>query len=501
MFVFVDYLVHNFPILIKCTEHTMNKANAVNISEEEEEEEETDSVLSVDNIYYVGGEEVEEDYDYEIEEEFKAELTEKFAKLHDELENCVEDEQKLKIKETNEPMDEIDKEESFCDFGKRICNKINNLIEEEKLSMENTILLLKRIVCRKVFNDTWSYSVFDLSLDERIQKMIVKEEKKKDEKNEKHLIDLCMCYLMLPEFDCFITEVPEIFVSCLLKIALKAEESEEIQKEVEMAFIALSSLEFYQKVKQELYLNKIKEIIHYHQEHRNLTRLAYQLAWKFLVSRFRYDKSLKGVIVDELHFVREATRELEDLIKHVNWKRKKDEMSRSEKKETKMTKRWICIFMCLFCSSKYWSKEFIGLIGSTVQIFLAAKENFRKIRTMCISSLRKAAENRAVKADDLLNEGATEVVFEELHHPTLIDESTCYCLKFFHALSKRLKGNADDEIEEAKRKAVKRELFEIAEDEGYEDITTSFQVIFPKFFSRYHYYKLPNEIFDCFVFV
>ncbi|KAH7829778.1 uncharacterized protein MONOS_2040 [Monocercomonoides exilis] len=64
------------------------------------------------------------------------------------------------------------------------------------------------------------------------------------------------------------------------------------------------------------------EIIRYHQEHHNLSRLTYQCTWEFLTFRLWVDYGLNGKVVNKLHFVREATRELEDLSKSVDWKKK-----------------------------------------------------------------------------------------------------------------------------------------------------------------------------------
>eukprot|EP00770_Monocercomonoides_exilis_P006194 MONOS_6164.1-p1 / transcript=MONOS_6164.1 / gene=MONOS_6164 / organism=Monocercomonoides_exilis_PA203 / gene_product=unspecified product / transcript_product=unspecified product / location=Mono_scaffold00190:82399-83137(-) / protein_length=199 / sequence_SO=supercontig / SO=protein_coding / is_pseudo=false len=153
--------------------------------------------------------------------------------------------------------------------------------------------------------------------------MIDDENKKKEEKNEKLLVDLCELYIMAYEL-----AIPGsmlfICLPCLLAAALNEEESEEAQKDVEMALFALSNIGKYDEVERESYLIEIAEIIEYHQEHHNLTQLAYQCAWQFLVNRFYNDKSLEGVIANELHFAREAARELEELSKCVDWKRKEE---------------------------------------------------------------------------------------------------------------------------------------------------------------------------------
>ncbi|KAH7827005.1 uncharacterized protein MONOS_17350 [Monocercomonoides exilis] len=122
-------------------------------------------------------------------------------------------------------------------------------------------------------------------------------------------------------------------MSCLLKIALNKQEDEETQKEVELALLALNNTGLIKNDK-ELHLNKITEIIKYHQEHHNLTQLAYQSAWRLLVNRLWVDNCLEEVIVNELHFVREAARELEELSKCVDWTRKdKENGGKEEKKE------------------------------------------------------------------------------------------------------------------------------------------------------------------------
>ncbi|KAH7815285.1 uncharacterized protein MONOS_14068 [Monocercomonoides exilis] len=87
--------------------------------------------------------------------------------------------------------------------------------------------------------------------------------------------------------------------------------NEEVQKEVEMTLLALGNIWQWNKVNKEQYLIEIKSIIQHHQEHHNLTRIGYQSAWEFLIKRFSKEKMLEDVIEKELHFVREARRELE----------------------------------------------------------------------------------------------------------------------------------------------------------------------------------------------
>ncbi|KAH7829798.1 uncharacterized protein MONOS_3341 [Monocercomonoides exilis] len=143
-----------------------------------------------------------------------------------------------------------------------------------------------------------------------MKEMIIDENEKKKEVNEKILTDLCESYLLLNRWPS--SEMDSIIVPCLLKVASKKDETEEAQKEVEIALLALGNIGFWEK----LYLNEITDIIKYHQEHQNLTRLAYQSAWGILIYGFTKVDSLEEVIVNELHFVREATRELEELTKN-----------------------------------------------------------------------------------------------------------------------------------------------------------------------------------------
>ncbi|KAH7818814.1 uncharacterized protein MONOS_8869 [Monocercomonoides exilis] len=313
-----------------------------------------------------------------------------------------------------------------------------------------------------------------------MKEMIIDENKKKEEMNEKILTDLCECYALLGEDDIF-DEVLSIIVPCLLKVASKKDETEEAQKEVEMSLLALGNIGLWE-MKRELYLNEIKEIkeiIKYHQEHQNLTRLAYQSAWQFLIHQLFQDKSLEEVIVNELHFSKEAARELEDLSKSVGRNRKEDGKGENEAKEVLAFERWFFLINLYFYSCKLWNEELIGLISSIVQVFQASRDNYPDARCRCLYSLRRAVEKRKVKIDDLLKSGAVGLYLEEMKQSTLDDKNMSDCLYFFLSISERLKEKEDDEKEEAKRKSIKRKMFEWKEEEGYEDVMTSFHAILP----------------------
>eukprot|EP00770_Monocercomonoides_exilis_P001907 MONOS_1895.1-p1 / transcript=MONOS_1895.1 / gene=MONOS_1895 / organism=Monocercomonoides_exilis_PA203 / gene_product=unspecified product / transcript_product=unspecified product / location=Mono_scaffold00036:78510-79753(+) / protein_length=394 / sequence_SO=supercontig / SO=protein_coding / is_pseudo=false len=382
-------------------------------------------------------------------------------------------------------------------FTKELFDKIYQMIEEKTLSWRNAILLLKHIGYWKTMKNVNADGFNRSLLYERFEEMIIKEEEKKEEKNERLLVDLCECYLLLKEYPSL--EFILIFVPFLLKAALKKEENEETQKEVEIALLALSNINEYSKMKQELYLNVIKEIIQYQQKHRNLTKLAYQSAWRFLIYRLSNDESLEEVLVNELHLAREAARELEELTRNMDWNRKKEEeMSKEEAKEKLLLIRWLVTADDYLSYCQLWNEEFVELIGSVAQIFKAAKNNSSAICNWSISFLRVAAESRVVKVDDLLKGKAIDVVFEELYQPALEDRNVCNCLDTVLAITGRLEEKTDNEMEEVKRKEISRKVFEKMEEEGYEDTTTSFYETID-FLNNEYYYVLSLNVSDYFV--
>ncbi|KAH7819640.1 uncharacterized protein MONOS_7032 [Monocercomonoides exilis] len=165
--------------------------------------------------------------------------TEKFSEKLDELEHCDDDGQKQKIEEINEMILEMTKEEFKSVFTEELFNKMLKMIEEEKIPVENTVLLLKHIGYCKVLSDVWINEYHRLLFAVRFEKMIAEEnEKKKEEKNEKLLVDFYECFLLLSLG--FSTDLLSICVPFLLKVALNKEETDEAQKEVEMALLALS---------------------------------------------------------------------------------------------------------------------------------------------------------------------------------------------------------------------------------------------------------------------
>ncbi|KAH7819461.1 uncharacterized protein MONOS_7125 [Monocercomonoides exilis] len=402
-------------------------------------------------------------------------LRDKFSKMFSELEHCPESEQKQKIGEMNEIIDEMNVEEFKSVFTTRMFNKMDKLIEEKKLQLGNAILLLKHAGFCKALKRIWIEEFEYSTLNERFKKMIAEEEGKKDEKNEKLLTEICECYLYLN--DRTISRLPYACVTCLLKAALKKEESKEVQEEAEMALLALCSIgENF--VEQKLYLSDIKEIIKYHQEHRNLTRLGYQSAWQFLNDQLFIDDCLNGEIVNELHFAREVGKELEEFAKCVDWKKEKEEEMGKEMKEELVLMRWLQTLEFYFGCCRLKNEEFAGLIGGIAWVYRAAKGNNGVIRNQCVVAFEKAAENRTVNVEGLLKGGAVDAVFEEMQQPTLNIDRVCGFLQFFENVSNRLEEKMDDEMEEEQRKETKRKIFEKIEEEGYEDTVTSYHGLF-----------------------
>ncbi|KAH7818392.1 uncharacterized protein MONOS_13419 [Monocercomonoides exilis] len=182
--------------------------------------------------------------DNKIEDETQeSPIASKFLKLFSELEDCDEIEQKVKILEMNEMMEKMQQKEFYSVFTVDLFNRMDQMIDEKKLSMENTILILKNVVYCKVLKFPWFSRFQRTSLDERLKKIITDEEKKKEGKNEKLLVDLCESCIILGEiYQELPKEINIICVHYLLKAALDKEENEKAQKEVEIALIGLNHL-------------------------------------------------------------------------------------------------------------------------------------------------------------------------------------------------------------------------------------------------------------------
>eukprot|EP00770_Monocercomonoides_exilis_P005495 MONOS_5467.1-p1 / transcript=MONOS_5467.1 / gene=MONOS_5467 / organism=Monocercomonoides_exilis_PA203 / gene_product=unspecified product / transcript_product=unspecified product / location=Mono_scaffold00159:45167-47076(-) / protein_length=469 / sequence_SO=supercontig / SO=protein_coding / is_pseudo=false len=395
---------------------------------------------------------------------YKDDITKKFT-------DCGKVSQKHYIIELNRLIEEMDEEELKSIFTIELLDTIYRMIEEKKLSVENVIALLKQAGYCKMLKKFFLCSFDESLLSKRMSGMIIDENEKKEGKNERLLVDLCECYLFLC---CYCpSQLSSICLPHILKAALNKEENEEAQKEVEMALLTLSNIGFCE-VPKELYISEIKEIIKYHQEHHNLTQLASLSAWQFLLRRLCHDNSLMGVIVNELHYVREATRELEELRECVDWKRKEGINGMKESKEELILIRWMYTLDNYLHSCKSWNEEFAKLIGSVAQILRTAKDNFGEICDICIECFDNSARNKSVEIEHFLKSCAIDVIFEVIVQSNIDLQRILNCLSFLKKLCKRLKEKKASERDESKRKEVKRKLFEKLEECGYEDCIIGF---------------------------
>ncbi|KAH7829064.1 uncharacterized protein MONOS_16205 [Monocercomonoides exilis] len=433
--------------------------------------------------------------DKSIDEFKKKSSNEHFSEFLRELGRCDGNAQRQKILEMNEIIEEMEEEEFESVFTKEMFDEMDEMIKEGEVKIENAFYLLKHLGYCIVLNDMWVSGFGYSSLNKRFEKMIINEKEKTEDKDERLLVDLCKSYACISTF--FSKELISICVPCLLKAASSKKRNKETQKEIEMALFAICHIGKCFILDYELYRYKIKEIILYHQKHNNLTRLACQSSWQFLVNGLPYYDCFEGVIVNELHFAREAARELKELMKSVDWKRKKEERGRETKEELVLL-RWLKTLERYFLSCTMWNEEFVGLLNSIVRVFLAAKDNYREVYLQCIHLLKKIADNKAIEIDVLLKGGAVNAVLEKMQLQTLNKYETYQFMLFFIEISIRLKIKKKDEVEEAKRKATKKEFLEKMEEEGYEDTITSFHEIFI-FFNRQYCHGLSLNISDYFV--
>ncbi|KAH7828041.1 uncharacterized protein MONOS_9338 [Monocercomonoides exilis] len=201
------------------------------------------------------------------------------------------------------------------------------------------------------------------------------------------------------------------------------------------------------------------------------------------ITGFEQDR-LEDTVANELHFVGEAARELEELARCIDWK-KKEEMNKEEAKEEFALTKWDETIVIYFFRCELWNEELVELFRSMVRVFRAARENKREISYKCIYTLRNAAERRVVKVEDLLKGEAVDAVLEEIQRQTLNEGRTNECFQFFMNVSRKLKEKTDNKMEEEERRSTKMEIFEKLEEEGYEDTITSFHKIFDFLYGRY----------------
>ncbi|KAH7818713.1 uncharacterized protein MONOS_2149 [Monocercomonoides exilis] len=203
----------------------------------------------------------------------------------------------------------------------------------------------------------------------------------------------------------FYEEIVAVSVPCLLKVALNKGESEEVQKEVEMALMAMSNVVKWENAEEELYLDEITEIIQYHEEHHNLTQLAYQSAWQLLINRFIMERRFEDVIMNDLHFVRETEREFEELSRCVDWKRNDGEKGKKEKKEVQIIRNWINLVSDSLEYHELWEEGNVGVIRCLVALCRAAREKEQEVFGDCLCVFNRMSRYSTVGTDVLLKHG------------------------------------------------------------------------------------------------
>ncbi|KAH7821084.1 uncharacterized protein MONOS_11455 [Monocercomonoides exilis] len=399
------------------------------------------------------------------------ELIGKFISFGIKLPKLNEAEQKQKIMEMNGMIDEMNKNDLDYVMSVTLFGDINELINHDKMTAENATLFFRNMGYFKLLFLITDESFDVSSLGDIFRRMIFKEKRRKEEKNEKLLIDLIECFLsMTMESETFPKDVYSYCVSSLLNVAQIKEENEEAQKEVEMALLALSNINKHCRVEKELYLNEVTEIIKYHQDHHNLTRLAYQSVWQFLGNRLDTDKSLNEVIVNELHFGKEAKRELEELSKCVNWKKEKENWK--EQKEVSVMKRWINTISNMPLHYRTLKGKFDELICCLVKLCRASRNDEPELSDAIIKYFHRQVY-LSIYDFSILESDILVLFLEDIQQSTLKKTISSESLELFLYISRGL----EDDVQQkgTKEKALKREALEKFEEQGYEDIINSFR--------------------------
>ncbi|KAH7818731.1 uncharacterized protein MONOS_13187 [Monocercomonoides exilis] len=290
------------------------------------------------------------------------------------------------------------------------------------------------------------------------------EKKNEFEKDERILGDVCTSSVILNAG--LSVELLLVCVPCLLKAAFNKEENKETKKEVEMALLSLSTIGWEKRIAKELYLDRIKEIIRNYQEHHNLTQLAYQSAWYFLIKRFHNDGSLEDVIVDELHLMKETTRELEELAKHVNLEEEKRKLGKMM--EVHVLKRWFNILNSYFDCVEWKRGDCSDFVQFIVELCRVKMMNDAEMLRALLNLIGIMVDNTSLEIESILKGEAIEFALEEICQSTLDNNIARSCIKIFFHLDKRLSKKKDCEHEEAGLTA-KREINDRFEEEGLQD--------------------------------
>ncbi|KAH7823792.1 uncharacterized protein MONOS_1873 [Monocercomonoides exilis] len=267
------------------------------------------------------------------------------------------------------------------------------------------------------------------------------------------MIDLCECFLALFEgIPDASKDTVAVSVRCVMKAAMSKEKDEKTQKEVEMALLALSNAKYFDCDNRVQFLDESVEIIKYHQEHHNLTRLAYQSAWCSIVNQASNDEKMGKTVENELNFCKEAERELDELLRCVNWRKNEKEID--ENFEVRLMKRWLRIINAYFFNNTLRGDEVLRLIACVVRLCQTVKNSSKTAFGSGMFIFQKIIRSCLGNVDFLLRRGAMDYLFQELIQPTFRCDTFGKCMQFFSELSIALHGEKvntnveDDESED-----------------------------------------------------
>ncbi|KAH7822671.1 uncharacterized protein MONOS_10738 [Monocercomonoides exilis] len=401
-----------------------------------------------------------------------------FYETLSQLNSCNAVEQAMKIEDVKGMLFKMNENELFSILSKDAFNELCKMMVEEKISVENAVMLLRHMGYRKSLSESWTKCFNRSMLCKYVERMIVEEEEGKDEWKKNLAIGLCECFLFLFDWRrCMPKKVLHKSVTLLLNFASNKEEIVNCQKDVEMALLALSCIAFNEDVKAELYLNKIIEIIKYHQENWNLTRLAYQSIWKFFIDRLFKEGKLASVAVNELHFFEESSRELEELERSVG-KKKREKQGEVEAEEVWIIKKWCRTLETYFRYCPMWSKERTEPLSSIVKLCRASKKYCSEISIECECSLKRVICASGYTPDKRLpRSGVIEYALEELCLLPVKYDMISPFVMFILKLSEGQITPASDPGNKSCKKKIEKEIAEKLEEEGYEDVIVLFYIL------------------------
>ncbi|KAH7832744.1 uncharacterized protein MONOS_16009 [Monocercomonoides exilis] len=186
---------------------------------------------------------------------------------------------------------------------------------------------------------------------------------------------------------------------------------------------------------------------------------------------------MEDLIVNELRLVKEAIREMDELISFEEYEGESEEEkeeSEPEANEGYILIRWLCISDDLFSCCESWNEDILGLMKCVTGVFRATNEWCNQIGDHCFYCFY-CFTRRIEGYDLLLKSGAIDAVLKELWRKTLYQGIFRDFLERFAYLWRRLDEKRDEEMEEKKRKVMKRKILEMLEEEGYEDCINRFR--------------------------